>query len=198
MWPIILCSVIALGITVERYWALQYNKVVPEGLLNKALKLGSPVPAQKLNALENHSPLGKILATGVRHSHDDIELLSSRLEDAGRHAVHDLEKYLSVLGTIAAVTPLLGLLGTVVGMIDVFSSIMLQGVGQAQALAGGIATALLTTAAGLMVAIPSMIVHRYFQRQVDTLSIALEQQTTTFLEAVRHNRAGRQTKLEAA
>lgn len=196
MWPIIICSVIALGITVERYWSLQYNRVCPEGLLNKALALRMPVDSQKLRALEKHSPLGKILAAGLQQGNSDMTALSSRVEDAGRHVVHDLEKYLSALGTIAAITPLLGLLGTVIGMIDVFSSIMLQGVGQAQALAGGIATALLTTAAGLMVAIPAMIVHRYFQRQVDTLSIALEQQATAFVEALRTGQVRR--NLEAA
>ncbi len=198
MWPIILCSIIALGIAVERYWTLQYNRVVPEGLLHKTLSLRTPIEPQKLKALEKHSPLGKILAAGLQHSQSDIEVLSARVEDAGRHVVHDLEKYLSALGTIAAITPLLGLLGTVVGMIDVFSSIMLQGVGQAQALAGGIATALLTTAAGLMVAIPAMIVHRYFQRQIDTLSIALEQQATAFVEAMRLSRGKRSASLEAA
>jgi biopolymer transport protein ExbB len=124
-------------------------------------------------------------------------LITERVQDAGRHVVHDLEKYLSGLGTIAMITPLLGLLGTVIGMIDVFSHIMLQGVGQSQALAGGIGTALLTTAAGLLVAIPTLVAHRYFERELENLSVDLEQQAGQFLDAIRRKKAA-QRKPEMA
>ncbi len=117
--------------------------------------------------------------------------LRERVQDAGRHAIHELERYLSTLGTVALIAPLLGLLGTVLGMIDIFSHIMDQGVGQAQVLAGGIGTALLTTAAGLMVAIPSTAAHRYFERRIANLTIELEQQSERFVEAIeRHRHVG--------
>jgi biopolymer transport protein ExbB len=152
------------------------------GLLNH-------IDKAKLETFSRSSPLAKILATALKHSGSDMYLITERVQDAGRHVLHDLEKYLSALGTIATITPLLGLLGTVVGMIDVFSNIMLQGVGQSQALSGGIATALLTTAAGLLVAIPSLIAHRYFERQLENISVQLEEQTSVFLDAIRRKKA---------
>lgn len=197
MWPILLCSVISLTLICERNWSLRVQKIIPENTLNHALSLLNHLDKAKLESLSRASPLGKILATALKHSGSDMYLITERVEDAGRHAIHELEKYLSALGTIATITPLLGLLGTVVGMIDVFSNIMLQGVGQSQALAGGIATALLTTAAGLLVAIPSLIAHRYFARQLENLSVEMEQQTATLLDAIRRKKAA-QRKAELA
>lgn len=198
MWPIVLCSVIALSISVERYWALRRSRVIPADLLNKALSISKSPDKKQLQQLAKHSPLGRILATGLANVNADIFLINDRVEEAGRHVVHDLEKYLSGLSTIAAVTPLIGLLGTVIGMIDVFSNIMLAGVGQAQALAGGIAVALLTTAAGLMVAIPTLIVHRYFQRQVENLAIDLEKQAATFVETLRKQKSQERQQAQGA
>lgn len=197
MWPILLCSVITLTLISERFWALRLRRVIPENTLSQALALLNHMDKSKLEQLARSSPLGRILAIGLKHGGAELFVITDRVQDAGRHAVHDLEKYLSGLGTIAAIAPLLGLLGTVIGMIDVFSNIMLQGVGQSQALAGGIATALLTTAAGLLVAIPALIAHRYFERQVENLSIELEQQTALFVDAIRRKKLA-QRKAELA
>lgn len=188
MWPILLCSVIALTLICERYWSLRPRRIIPENTVSQAMALLNHLDKPKLENLARSSPLGKILAIALKHGNADMFVITDRVEDAGRHAVHDLEKYLSALGTIAAIAPLLGLLGTVVGMIDVFSNIMLQGVGESQALAGGIAMALLTTAAGLFVAIPSLVAHRFFERQVENLSIDLEQQSALFIEAIRRKK----------
>lgn len=188
MWPILLCSIIALTLISERFWSLRSRRVIPEASVTQAMALLSHPDKAKLESLARSSPLGRIFATALKYSNADIQVIHEHVEEAGRHAVHELEKYLSGLGTIAAIAPLLGLLGTVVGMIDVFSNIMMQGVGQSQALAGGIAVALLTTAAGLLVAIPSLIAHRYFERQVENLSIELEQQSALFLETIRRRK----------
>jgi biopolymer transport protein ExbB len=188
MWPILLCSIIALTLISERFWSLRSNRVTPENTVTQAMALLNHPDKAKLESLARCSPLGRIFATALKYGNADIQVIQEHVEEAGRHAVHELEKYLSGLGTIAAIAPLLGLLGTVVGMIDVFSNIMMQGVGQSQALAGGIAVALLTTAAGLLVAIPSLIAHRYFERQVENLSIELEQQSALFLDAIRRRK----------
>jgi biopolymer transport protein ExbB len=197
MWPILLCSVISFTLIGERYWALRMRRIIPENTLNHAMALLNHPEKSKIEQLARTSPLGRILATALKHSGADMYLITERVQDAGRHVVHDLEKYLSGLGTIAMITPLLGLLGTVIGMIDVFSHIMLQGVGQSQALAGGIGTALLTTAAGLLVAIPTLVAHRYFERELENLSVDLEQQAGQFLDAIRRKKAA-QRKPEMA
>lgn len=188
MWPILLCSVIALTLICERYWALRPRRIIPENTVSQAMALLNHVDKSKLETLARSSSMGRILATALKYSNADMFVITDRVEDAGRHAVHELEKYLSGLGTIAAIAPLLGLLGTVVGMIDVFSNIMMQGVGESQALAGGISMALLTTAAGLFVAIPSLVAHRYFERLVENLSMDLELQSALFVEAIRRKK----------
>jgi biopolymer transport protein ExbB len=197
MWPILLCSIISLTLIGERFWTLRYRRIIPENTVGQAMALLNQMDKHKLEGLARSSPLGRILATALKFGSSDMFVITERVQDAGRHAVHDLEKYLSGLGTIATIAPLLGLLGTVIGMIDVFSHIMMQGVGQSQALAGGIAVALLTTAAGLLVAIPSLVAHRYFERQVENLSIELEQQSTLFIEAIRRRKQA-QRKTEHA
>jgi biopolymer transport protein ExbB len=146
MWPILLCSMIALTLICERYWALRLRRIIPENTVSQAMALLNHMDKSKLEQLARSSLLGRILATALKYGSADMFVITERVQDAGRHAVHEMEKYLSALGTIATITPLLGLLGTVIGMIDVFSNIMMQGVGQSQALAGGIAVALLTTA----------------------------------------------------
>jgi biopolymer transport protein ExbB len=198
MWPILLCSVISFTLICERYWALRLRRVIPENTLNHAMALLNHPEKSKIEQLARTSPLGRILATALKHSGADMYLITERVQDAGRHVLHDLEKYFSALGTIAMITPLLGLLGTVIGMIDVFSTIMMQGVGgQSQALAGGIATALLTTAAGLLIAIPTLVAHRYFERHLENFSVDLEQQAGLFLDAIRRKKAA-QRKSEMA
>ena len=156
---IVACSVVALSISIERYIALDRSKVAPPHLLAtvwRDLKQGE-LNAQKLAQLRSNSPLGAILAAGIANRGQGRDVMKESISEAASHVVHDLEKYLNSLGTVAAIAPLLGLLGTVVGMIDVFTQITTVGTGNANALAGGISEALLTTAAGLIVAIPALV-----------------------------------------
>ncbi len=186
MIPIILCSVLGLAIVVERFWALRPDKITPSGLLKKAVMLVQQgnISSQQLMELRQNSPLGQILAVALSHLGAEVHIIRHAVEDVGRHVVHQLERYLNMLGTIAAISPLLGLLGTVFGMIKVFSTITLEGVGNGNALAGGIAEALITTAAGLMVAIPAYIFYRYFERRVDEYSVELEQQAKQLIDVI--------------
>ena len=198
MLPILLCSVAALAICVERLVTLNPKKISPPHLLAlvwRQLK-NNELDAQKLRTLRTSSSLGEILAAGLGNAHHGRDVMKESIEEAAAHVVHRLERYLNPLGTIAAVTPLLGLLGTVVGMIKVFTEIMAQGTGNASALAGGISEALVTTAAGLAVAIPSLIMHRYFVGRIDSLVIDLEQQTIKLVDAL-HNDAAANAKEES-
>jgi biopolymer transport protein ExbB len=147
--------------------------------------------AQRIHKVHSSSPLGQVLATGLAYRHAPRDVLKEAIEDAGRHAVHDLERYLNPLGTIAAISPLLGLLGTVSGMIRAFTAITTQGVGNPAILAGGISEALITTAAGLAVAIPSLIAYRFLRGRVDGLAMQIEKEAIRFIEALlQHQRAG--------
>lgn len=186
MLPIILSSILALAICVERYLALNPEKVAPRNLLNQVWgwMQNKQLDNEKLRQLRTTSPLGEIIAAGLGNAKYGREIMKESIEDAASHVIHRLERYLTALGTIAAVTPLLGLLGTVVGMIRVFSEIMIQGTGNAAVLAGGISEALITTASGLCVAIPAMIMHRYFQRRVDSIVVTMEQDTVKLINAV--------------
>jgi len=196
MLPIILCSVGAMGIVVERFWSLQRNKILPPELvpqisrLVKEDKLDEPA----LRRIKLSSPLGAILAAGLINSDPDRDRRHSRemmkitIEEAGRQVVHELERFLNPLGTIASITPLLGLLGTVVGMIKVFAAIMIHGVGDPGILAGGISEALITTAAGLTVAIPSLIFHRYFERLVDEYVLNMEEEALKLIDVMHGDR----------
>ncbi|MDQ2068260.1 MotA/TolQ/ExbB proton channel family protein [Natronospira bacteriovora] len=186
MLPIILCSVIAVGIIAERLWTLRRNRVTPPHLAAEAwrwLQKGE-LSDDHVKALRNNSPLGRILAAGLANRHGDRNLIKDTVEDVGRHVVHELERYLNTLGTIAAITPLLGLLGTVIGMVRVFTAITAHGVGDPGALAGGISEALLTTAAGLTVAIPSLIAYRYLRGKVDELVVDMEQEAMKLVDAL--------------
>ena len=163
---IVACSVVALSISIERYIALDRSKVAPPHLLAavwRDLKQGE-LNAQKLAQLRSNSPLGAMLAAGIANRGQGRDVMKESISEAASHVVHDLEKYLNSQGTVAAIAPLLGLLGTVVGMIDVFTQITTVGTGNANAIAGGISEALLTTAAGLIVAIPALVMHRYLHR----------------------------------
>jgi len=177
MFPLILCSILAMAIVCERLWALRRSHIIPLDVSRKVLSwihLKKKITEDQLSELQVSSPLGYVLAVGLTHIKNNQVILKQHLEESGRHVVHSLERYLNMLGTIATITPLLGLLGTVVGMIEVFTAIMTQGVGNAGALAGGISQALLTTATGLSIAILSLIFHRHFQRKIDGLAIDLE------------------------
>ena len=178
MVPILLCSIIAAAISVERLWSLQRTRVSPKNLLADVWGLvkKSEVDSQKVRDLRGGSPLGQIFAAGVSNARRGREVMKEAMEEAAGQVNHDLERYLTGLGIIASISPLLGLLGTVVGMIKVFSVMLLEGTGNANVLAGGISQALITTAAGLSVAIPALIFHRYFLRRVDELVVHMEQE----------------------
>jgi len=186
MWPIILCSIIAAAITLERLWTLQDRRVVPPDLTQKVWKLldANQVTDKVIAALEQNSPLGKLLAAGLANRHRPREVLMERLEDVGRHVVYELERFLNTLGTIAGVSPLLGLLGTVVGIIKAFNAINAGGGGDPRALSGGIAEALVATAAGLCVAIPSLIAYRYLRGRVDRIVVEMEKNALRLADVV--------------
>lgn len=190
MLPIILCSIGSMAIIGERFWSLQKNKILPPELVPQVWKLAknSQLDANIVRRLKVSSPLGAILASGLLNSHHGRQIMKESIEEAGRQVVHELEKFLNTLGTIASVTPLLGLLGTVVGMIKVFSAIMVHGVGDPAILAGGISEALITTAAGLTVAIPSLIFHRYFERLVDEYVVRMEEEALKLIDVMHGDR----------
>ena len=190
MAPIILCGIIAMGIILERFWTLQQKRVIPEDLTSKVWGWGKKdqLDQKQIQVLHQGSALGQILAAGLINRDRERSVMKDSIEDTGRHVVHELERYLEALGTIAAVSPLLGLLGTVIGMVDVFTTITSQGVGNAAALAGGIAQALITTAAGLTVAIPALIGYRYFRNRVDTLVVDMEKEAIKLVEALHRRR----------
>lgn len=187
MVPITLCSIVAMGIIAERFWTLQSKRIAPRNLVVQVWQWakGGQLDEERVRALRDGSPLGRILAAGLASRHYDRAVMRENVENTGRHVVQELERYLNTLGTIASVTPLLGLLGTVIGMIKVFAVITTQGVGDAGVLAGGISEALITTAAGLCVAIPSLIFHRYFRGRVDELVVTMEQEALKMIEALQ-------------
>lgn len=190
MLPIILCSIGAMGIIAERFWSLQREKILPSDLVPYLWKLLKEDKLDKvvLRRIKMSSPLGAILASGLINRQHGREIVKTSIEEAGRQVVHELEHFLNPLGTIASITPLLGLLGTVVGMIKVFAAIMLHGVGDPAILAGGISEALLTTAAGLSVAIPSLIFHRYFERKVDEYVLNMEDEALKLVDVMYGDR----------
>ena len=190
MLPIILCSIVAIAIVIERFWTLSAARITPKYVLAQVwtwLK-NNQLDSTKLRELRLSSPLGQILAAGLLSSKYGRQAMIDGIEQAAAQVIHDIERYLSTLGTIAAITPLLGLLGAVVGMIRVFSEIMLQGTGNANALAGGISEALITTAAGLTVAIPTYIAHRFFMRRVESLVLNLELESIKLVDALHSDR----------
>jgi len=190
MLPIVLCSIIAMGIVIERFWSLQRKKVVPSDLVPQLWRMfrERKLDDLTLRRLKASSPLGSILAVGLANSHHGRDVMKECIEEAGRQAAHQLERFLNTLGTIAMITPLLGLLGTVYGMIDIFSSLMQHGSGDPSVLAGGISVALITTAAGLTVGIPSLIFHRHFERLVDEYVVEMEAEALKLVEMLHGDR----------
>jgi len=186
MLPILLCSVVAMAIIAERFWTLQRHRVTPANLAVQVWQWSknNQIDDARLRQLRGGSPLGRILASALSSRHLDREQMKERVEDTGRHVVHEMERYLNTLGTIASISPLLGLLGTVIGMIKVFALITTQGVGDPSLLAGGISQALVTTAAGLTVAIPSLMFYRYFRGRVESLVVTMEQEAMKLVEAL--------------
>lgn len=192
MLPIVLCSVIAAAIIIERLWTLQRKRVLPDDLTARVWQWANnrQLDDSHIRALAESSPLGMVLAAGLSHRNRSREIMKESIEDTGRHVVHELGRYLNSLGTIAAITPLLGLLGTVIGMVKVFTAITAHGVGDPGVLAGGISEALITTAAGLSIAIPSLIGYRYLRGRVDGLVVNMEKEAMRLVEAIHREQPG--------
>lgn len=191
MIPLLLGSVMALAIILERLWALRASRVAPKHLVAQVWSWvkRKELDNTRIRGLRDSSPLGEILAAGLLNHQHGREIMKESIEETGRHVVIRLERFLSSLGTIASISPLLGLLGTVFGMIDIFTVITTQGGNQnVSALAGGIAEALITTAAGLIVAIPTFIFFRHFQRRVDELVSMMEQEALKLVEVFHGER----------
>jgi biopolymer transport protein ExbB len=190
MVPIILCSIVAMAIIIERLWVLRKRRVLPENLVAQVWQMhrSSQLTTSHINNLRKGSPLGRILVAGLINRSHSREVMKEAIEEVGRQVVHELERYLNTLGTIASITPLLGLLGTVIGMIKVFSAIVTAGVGNPGVLASGISEALLTTAAGLFVAIITLSFYRYFSGKVEKLVIAMEEQALKMVEVMQGER----------
>jgi biopolymer transport protein ExbB len=186
MWPIIALSVLAAAILLERLWSLQERRIIPPELREKVWKLveSGQLTDRHIAALAQNSALGQILAAGLANRHRPREYVKEAIEDTGRHVVHELERFLNMLGTIAAVSPLMGLLGTVTGIIVAFNAITHSGIGDPKVLSGGIGQALITTAAGLIVAIPSLMGYRYLRGRVDELVIAMEKEALKLVHSL--------------
>ena len=189
IWPLLLASIIAVALIIERAAVLRRTKIVPPGLLASVVgdfrQVG--VNEEVLKRLEAHSPLGRVFAAGLRNVKSSREVMKEAIEEAGRGVAHELGRYLNSLGTIASISPLMGLFGTVVGMIEIFGSPTSSG-NNPQALAHGISVALYNTGFGLVIAIPSMIFYRHFRATVDGLVIEMEVQAVKLVELVHGDR----------
>ncbi|MBN9425319.1 MAG: MotA/TolQ/ExbB proton channel family protein [Burkholderiales bacterium] len=185
VWFLLIASVAAVALIIERSLALKRAKVLPAGLLDEVLGLRAtqPLSADLLARLAASSPLGRVFASGLRQEAAGRELMKESMEEAGRAVASDLEKYLSALGTIASVAPLLGLFGTVIGMIEIFGSQAPSGTNPQQ-LAHGISVALYNTALGILVAIPAMIAYRHFRARVDSYLVEMEQQSLRLVDTL--------------
>lgn len=186
MGPIILASILAAAIILERLWTLQTKRVLPAELTEKVWRWveQGQIQDKHIVALQQNSPLGKILAAGLANRHRDRAVIKEAIEDAGRHVVHELDRFIGALGTIASLSPLMGLLGTVLGMIQTFNAITAGGMGDPAAMAGGIGVALITTAAGLTVAIPALIAYRYLRGKVQDLVVQMEKEAIKLVQAL--------------
>lgn len=190
MWPLLICSILAIAIVVERFIVLQQKRVSPPDLISQIWQWlrFNQVDKSRIRELQENSPLGHILAAGLANKDASRDITRESIEDVGRHVTVQLERNLTTLGTIAAISPLLGLLGTVVGMIKVFAVITTEGVGNPETLADGISQALLTTAAGLLVAIPTIIFYRYFRGKISSLVVDMEEQAIKLVDILHSGR----------
>lgn len=190
MWPIMLGSVVAMAIIIERFWSLQRKRILPPDLLPQVWMLyrEGKLDENAIRKLKISSPLGAILAAGLANRHHGRDVMKECIEESGRRVVHELERFLNTLGTVAMVSPLLGLLGTVFGMIEVFNSLVKHGTGDPSYLAGGISVALITTAAGLTVGIPCLMFHRYFERLVDEYVVHMEAEALKLVDVLQGQR----------
>jgi biopolymer transport protein ExbB len=192
MGPIILASIVAAAIILERLWTLQPKRVLPAELTDKVWRWVEQrqIQDKHIAALQQNSPLGKVLAAGLANRHRDRTILKESIEDTGRHVVHELDRFIGTLGMIASLSPLMGLLGTVIGMIRTFNAITTAGIGNPTALAGGIAEALITTAAGLAVAIPATIAYRLLRGKVERLVVQMEKEAIKLVQAIEDQTSG--------
>jgi biopolymer transport protein ExbB len=190
MLPIILCSIAAMAIIGERLWSLQRKRIIPTELVPYIWQLhrDNKLDDAAIRRIKLSSPLGTVLAAGLANRKHGREIMKSSIEEVGRQVAHELEHYLNALGSLAAVTPLLGLLGTVDGIIRVFSDIAVGGMGDPGVLSAGISEALICTASGLTVAIPSLFFHRYFERLVDDHVVRMEVESLRLLDMMQGNR----------
>ncbi|HEY5758721.1 MAG TPA: MotA/TolQ/ExbB proton channel family protein [Steroidobacter sp.] len=186
MGPIILASIVTAAIFLERLWTLQTKRVLPAELTEKVWRWveQGQIQDKHIAALQQNSPLGKILAAGLANRNRDRVVIREAIEDTGRHVVHELDRFIGTVGTIASLSPLMGLLGTVFGMIRTFNSITTSGIGNPASLAGGIAEALITTAAGLTVAIPALLAYKYLRGRVQTLVVQMEKEAIKLVESL--------------
>lgn len=186
MVPLLLLGVLALAIVLERFWSLRRNEVLPPGLGQEVRNWAArgKLDASHIESLRANSPLGALLAAALEARNRPRDQIRERIEDTGRHLVHRLGRYLNALGTIASAGPLLGLLGTVIGMIQMFLGILDHGVGDVNQLAGGIGKALVCTATGMIVAIPALMFHRYFRARVDGYVIEMEHEAGALLDTL--------------
>jgi biopolymer transport protein ExbB len=184
MMPILICSAIALAIILERFWSLRRKSVLPPELGEQVRSWARTrkLDPEHINKLRDNSPLGELLAAALGVRMRSREIIKERMEDTGRHVVHRLERFLNTLGTIALISPLLGLLGTVIGLIRMFLAVMVHGIGDAQQMAGGIGEALVCTATGLVVAVPAYIFHRFFRNKVNGLVVEMEKEAQALLD----------------
>lgn len=182
--PILICSAIALGIVLERFWTLRRKAVLPPGLGAQVLEWSRTrkIDPSHIKELAANSPLGEVLAAALSVRQRPRDVIRERVEDAGRHAMHEMDRYLNTLGTIALIGPLLGLLGTVFGLIRMFLDVMAGGVGDPAKMAGGIGEALICTAAGMAVAVPAYIFHRYLRARVTSLAIDIEKEAAVLVD----------------
>ena len=187
MIPLLLLTIVALGIVVERFWSLRRDRVMPPGLGDEVrawVARGKPLEPAHIDSLRSTSPLGALLAAELDVRNRSRETIRERVEDVGRHLVHRMERFLNTLGTIAAAGPLLGLFGTVVGMIEMFLGILDHGIGDANQLAGGIGKALICTAAGMVVAIPALAFHRYFRGRIAGYIVDMEHEAMQLMDVL--------------
>jgi biopolymer transport protein ExbB len=189
IFPLILASVIAVAIIIERAYSLRTKEVAPATLLQETIKVYQErgVPAELINQLNDSSPLGRIFAIALKNAGNSREVMKESIEESGRAVTHELDRFLTTLGTIASMAPLLGLLGTVIGMIEIFGAQTGGGTNPGQ-LAHGISIALYNTAFGLIVAIPAMIAYRFFRSKVESLVVDMEQQAIKLVEIVHGDR----------
>jgi len=191
IWPLLLASVIALALIIERFVSLRDRKIIPPLLLEQVVDVfqRQGVSEDMLGKLAKDSPLGAVLAAGLRNHRSSRYVMKEAIDEAGRHVAHDLERFLTTLGTIATAAPLLGLFGTVIGMIEIFGSQSPTGTNPQQ-LAHGISIALYNTAFGIGIAIPALIFYRHFKNKVDGFVVDMEQQAAKLIDLVHGERAG--------